>query len=127
MREFGDFVREIVREFAFLCGNFLKNLAMVNFLRFWVNFGLFFGFSSDFLSFKELRQFFVCSGNFGIFGGSFSVFRRFCKLCFFFRATSAFLCIFFGVALSFGGYIGVLRCLLVDTLEFRVVSVILVC
>ena len=33
-------VREIVREFAFLCGNFLKNLAMANFLLFWVNFGL---------------------------------------------------------------------------------------
>ena len=42
-------VREIVREFAFLCGNLLKNLAMANFLRFWVNFGLV--FSGDFLSF----------------------------------------------------------------------------
>ena len=47
-------VREIVREFAFLCGNFLKNLAMANFLRFWVNFGLFCVFRrfSEFL--KEL-------------------------------------------------------------------------
>ena len=47
-------MREIVREFAFLCGKFLKNLEMANFLLFWVNFGLFCVFKrfSEFL--KEL-------------------------------------------------------------------------
>ena len=62
-------MREIVREFAFLCGNFLKNLAMANFLLFWVNFGLFCVFRrfSEFL--KDFDNFLSAQVVLGFFGG----------------------------------------------------------
>ena len=57
----------------------------------------------------------MCSGGFGIFGGV-SLFSGGFVNYVLFRGASAFLCIFF-----------VLRSLLVDKVEFREVSLILVC
>ena len=91
-------VREIVREFAFLCGNFLKNLATANFLRFWVNFGLFCVFKRFFEFLKELDNFSSAQVVLGFFGGC-SLFSGGFINYVLFRAASAFSCIFLHCAL----------------------------
>ena len=91
-------MREIVREFAFLRGNFLKNLAMADFLRFWVNFGLFCVFRrfSEFL--KDFAFFSRDQVVLGFFGGCSLFLGGFINYVFIW-AASAFLCILLCCAL----------------------------